>query len=173
MTPPDSTPSQPSADVAQEVDIWWGSYSARALLPALLLSALCTLLVLGAVWFLGNREVQVLLLWVVVALWLLQILWWARRLLGSNYRLTSHRLFMVRGVFGPHYLEVDLARVSQVQVKRKMFDRMLKVGRVVLKLRGQRRESIVLEGVQDPDRVAAAIRATIARHTSLAGEGGV
>jgi uncharacterized membrane protein YdbT with pleckstrin-like domain len=143
-----------------EVDAWWGSYSVKNILPALFASLAASALVVGASWlFPYSRVGQFIVLGVLAAFWLTLLLLWIYLIFGINYRLTSRRLFVERGLSRRRLQSVDLATISQVNVKANRLERFLGVGRVFVEVQGSRATSVILGGVPAPEMIAEKIRA--------------
>ena len=151
------------ARLAQEIDVWWGSYAGRAMLPGFLLCGLLTVFLLALDWYLqtGKRRSDMMssaVLGLVGAIWLFQGTRWVYRMIAVNYRLTNRRLLYMRGFKLPDCWAVELARVTDVSVLRGPLERLLGLGRIQIKVHGVRLPSVVLEGVRAPERIARIIR---------------
>lgn len=156
ITPP------PAEQYEDELDLWWGGYSPRTLLPTfvvcLILSA-CLFYVshaaeAGQRWYLGYPLTG--LLW---AMFLIRLF---NRVGGHSYRLTTRRLLVTPSFWALPDEGVELARVTQVVVERRGWERLLGVGRVRAQL-GPEVPPLVLTGVSDPETVAVKIRSQIER----------
>ena len=143
---------------AEERDLWWGSCAGRSLLPSFLICALLTALL----FFVLRSSSRWLPYYLAGAVWLLQLVRWAYRALGWNYRLTTRRLLCQRGLRRQALRAIDLTTIGHVLVERSPLDRMLGVGqlRVVM---NDRSPMLVLEGVLNPDHIAVMIRAQVER----------
>src|SRR2546423_141431 len=97
-------PEKPRAD--PDVDVWWGSYWGWAMLPSWMVSAVLAAALAVLAWLVmrdtGYGHLVVLVL--VGGVGLLQLLRWAERFFGRNYRLTNRQLLIERGVFRPAVL---------------------------------------------------------------------
>ena len=152
-------PPAPAPDPVQEVDAWWGSYSAFAMLPSLLLCIGLTGLIAWGSWrFLERGYVQISILSLTGLVWLVQTMRWAYRVFGYNYRLTTHRLFQSKGLFYQNVVEVNLATIGQVVVKRSPHHFLAGIGQILITVDDAARTRIVLEGVSQPRQVAEHIR---------------
>jgi hypothetical protein len=156
------------APEAQEVDVWMGAYSGRALWPSFLACGLLTAALAGGAWYLWAVHqadpflMKYLVYALATALWLYQLGRWAYRTVSRTYRLTTRHLYRDRGFQYPADGSVALSRVAAVRVDRTPLERLIGVGRVRVSVEGQP-EALVLEGVYDPERVAHLIRETV-RH---------
>lgn len=146
---------------AGEVDLWWGSYSGRAMVPSFAGCLTLTLgLVIGACWVV-NANVQEAATArhecyaLAAALWLFQVVRWAYRVVGFNYRLTTRRLLWGQGFLYPPAPPVELADVKQVRTEQTWLEHRLDIGRVIVTASSP--EPVVLAGVLHPQRAAERI----------------
>lgn len=156
-------PSLADADARQEHDVWLGSYAGRTMLPSLLLCGLLTLGVVAGTWswylLFGKGNVMRYTAYGLVGpVWLLQLSRWLYRVTGINYRLTSRRLFRLRGFLYPPDEAVQLADVTQVAVVQTPWECRFHIGTIRLLREREGLPPMLLEGVRQPDRVAAEIR---------------
>jgi uncharacterized membrane protein YdbT with pleckstrin-like domain len=149
----------------EEVDVWWGAYAARAMLPSFLVCLVLTVLIDLVCWLVLPRA---FLRWSVVGLtglvWLVQLFRWLRRVLGYNYRLTDRRLFVEHGLVAPVTAEAELPRVKAIKVGRSYLNRLLGVGRLAVYVDDDAQLPLILDGVRRPGQV----RDLIARQAALA-----
>lgn len=158
----------------EEIEIWWGGYSPRAMLPAVLYSLLGTVAIILTAWDVSERhwlpvrlpryvaEALILLLWVV------QLVRWLYRVTARNYRLTTRRLFLL-AQFRMPCVGIPLEAIREVRVTRTSFDRFLRLGRLHLRL-NDRDKAVVIDGVEQPDRLAELLRQQIGRARAEVGE---
>ncbi len=146
----------------QETDIWWGAYAGRTMMPSFVICALLTgLLILGVWIFWPKNEDRPYLerytTYILVgAVWLFQLIRWSYRIVGINYRLTNRRLFCQRGFYTP-IAAIDLASIATVRIERDALEGYLKVGRLRIVPVDNSRPPMLLEGVYNPDQIAALI----------------
>jgi hypothetical protein len=155
-----ATPT-PGPEVGQkqmeEVELWWGSYSGWTMTPSFVVCLLLTGLIAWAAWyFVPQGWVQLSALGAASVVWLVQFARWGSRFFGRNYRLTTRRLFVIRGVRRLTITELDLRHLGPVTVNRSWLERQVHVGRVVVEREGG--PPLVLEGVHHPQRCADLIR---------------
>lgn len=147
---------------AEEVDVWWGSYSPWTMWPSFVSCLLLTILIAWAAGWLVSREwVQATILTFAGVLWLVQILRWAYRIFGYNYRLTTRRLFQDRGLLHPNALRADLTAVAHVVWRHNRVDGLVGVGQVQITLADPALGPLVLRGVRHPAHVAGLIRQAV------------
>src|SRR6266545_6506179 len=146
----------------EEVELWWGSYSGRAMTPSFLVCVVLTGLIgWGAWYFVPEGWVQLSALGAASVVWLVQLARWGSRFFGRNYRLTSQRLFALQGVRRLTVTIVHLRQIRQVRVKRNWWERQCHVGRILVE--PEAGPPLVLEGVSQPQRCADLIRETTRR----------
>jgi membrane protein YdbS with pleckstrin-like domain len=154
------------AEENQEVDVWWGCYAGRTMLPSFVLCGLLTALIIagaGYAWLgydLPPLEARYSAYALVGAVWLWQLVRWGYRVLTLNYRLTTQRLFLARSFFAVPYTHVDLRRITRVDVSRSLLERRLGVGRLHI-FTDNPTPLLVLEGVYEPQRIADELRARV------------
>lgn len=166
---PSATGSEPDVDPDQELDVWWGAYAGRAMLFSFTLCALLTLAVAAGGWYFWHVRGQSayfmrhVVLGLTGAIWFVQGLRWAYRTVSINYRLTTHRLFRDRGFHNPTAGTVILERVTDVAVEpRTALEQLVHVGRIRVTSEDDT-PPLVLEGVYQPEHVAAEIRRQVQR----------
>jgi membrane protein YdbS with pleckstrin-like domain len=149
----------------EEVDVWWGGYAARTMVPSLVVCVVLTVLIDLMCWLTLPRY---LLRWSVVSLtgllWLVQTLRWLHHLLGYNYRLTTRRLYVEHGLFAPETAVADLDRIKAVKVAASLLQRRLGVGKVAVYVDDDAQLPLILDGVLHPWHV----REMIARQAGQA-----
>ena len=144
---------------AQEVDYWLGSYSGWTMLPSWLVCLVLTGLIVWGAWpSLPRGWVQLAVFSLAGAVWLVQVIRWSYRLFGYNYRLTHRRLFQSKGFLYNGRVELELASVAHVLVKRNSLERLLRDGRVCVFSQEQSQAPLVLEGIGQPQQLADEIR---------------
>lgn len=158
-------PSSETADAVAplpEVDVWWGGYDIRAVVPNLLTAIGFTAVIIGVAYYLWDehRLRANLARWLAYdlngLLWLYHLLRWSYRLVSCNYRLTTQRLYVWRGIRSLPPPPMHLPDVQAIQVEQNWLERRLDVGRLTVHARGHV-EPLVLTGVRRPQVVAALI----------------
>jgi hypothetical protein len=170
MTPVgnDAGPEAPGPpDPEQEVELWWGGYAGRTMLPAFVLCALvsaATLLSAEMLW----REESVpaavvfhLAMYLIVVVWTVALVRWAYLTATLAYRLTTQRLLRERGFSHPALPAIELRRIRNGRVEQRAWERCVGVGRVVVEVEVGAVE--VFGGVHQPERVAEAVRHEVRR----------
>jgi hypothetical protein len=158
---------EPAEAEEEEVDIWWGAFAGRTMVP---LFVLCGLLTLG-VWALtlllrrgpGLPIVRYTAQGVGAAVWFVVLAWTAYRVIAVNYRLTSRRLLYRWGFQRAAQWEIELTRIAAVRVECRPLERLLGVGRLRVTLHDGGAAGPVFAGVVRPSAVARMIDRQIHR----------
>jgi len=151
-------------DGSEEIDVWWGSYAGRTLLPSFAVCVLLTLVVIVAAVYIQRRydldplAVRYAAYAVAALIWLVQLAQWSYRVLTFSYRLTTRRFLLERSFFNSLRATVDLRRITRVEVAQRPLERMLGVGRINIIEEEKSVPSIELCGVCRPETVANMIR---------------
>lgn len=146
----------------QEMDIWWGGYAGRTMLPSFFICALLTAGFIWLAWLLGKiydldpDHARHLYYGMTGLVWLVQLMRWGYRLACFQYRLTSRRLFWSQGKLYPRVPPVDLALVEEVTLDQSFIEHLLRVGRIRLTVE-DRPHRIILSGVARPERIVRLI----------------
>jgi hypothetical protein len=152
----------PPPPPAEEVDVWWGSYAGRTMLPSLAVCLLATALLAWPVWVFAPRGYfRMTYMSLAAVIWLVVGGRWAYRFFGYTYRLTTRRLFRHRGFSYTPDEQVDLADVTQILVRCRWTDRLVGVGQVVVLAKSLPGKPFILEGVRHPMRIAEEIRVRV------------
>jgi len=160
----------------EEVDLWWGAYAGRKMLPEFVLCGIVTALLFAMAWYFrtwhGN-VVRYLVQLAMGAVWLSELAKWAYRLVACGYRLTTRRVLHYYGLFQPIRRELELRTLATIQVEQSFFDRLLGVGRVVVHARDDSLP-VVFDAVRRPTAVAVEIdrRSEMARAACKSNVGG-
>jgi hypothetical protein len=163
---PPPTKTADASSVRQEVDIWWGGYSGAALVPSFAVCVLTTIIIVEVayyLWDLGlvrDSQARWLSYHFNILLWITLAVFGGYRLASYEYRLTTRRLFCLRGWVLSSPLPVKLTDVKNVRVVQSFVQRWLHVGQVVVEA-ADRAGPIVFAGVREPHKVAEAIRREI------------
>jgi hypothetical protein len=163
--------SQPQAETArdaaalsnEEVDVWWGSYAGRAMMPSF---AVCVLLTAAS--FLAARHLapdrgllQLTFTGFASVVWLVQLVRWSHRFFTCNYRLTTRCLYIDQG-FKPLVAQrFALQTIRTVEVRYNKLENLLGVGKVWVYFDDYTRSPAVLAGLAQAHRAAEIIRASV------------
>ena len=153
--------SQPQdlATRPDEIDVWWGAYAGRRLVPELVLCGAITAVLFGLAWYFREWHGNIVRYAVQLAmgaLWIAEGLWSAYRLVACGYRLTTRRLLYYRGLFHPIRQELDLKDVEAVVVEQTLVDRLLGIGNILIASRDNSRR-VVFEAVRNPKSIVKEI----------------
>lgn len=80
------------------------------------------------------------------------------RIISRRYRLTSQRLFIERGILSQSIDQTELIRVDDVRLEKTLIDRVFGLGTVSLLSTDVTDRLVVIEGIDNADRVAEAVR---------------
>jgi len=83
------------------------------------------------------------------------------RIISRRYRLTSQRLFIERGILSQTIDQTELIRVDDVRVEKTFLDRVFGVGTVSLLSTDVSDRLVVIEGIDNAERVAEAVRSNM------------
>ena len=149
--------------VAGEVDIWWGGYAGRTMLPSFVGCVLLTALIALIGWrlyVLGYSPglVRYSCYGLAGTLWLIQLGLWLHRSIAITYRLTTRRFYRDQGFSRARFDAIELAAIADIEVKQDQLERWLGVGRVRLHVPTNGRRPLVLWGVSDPARLVKELR---------------
>jgi membrane protein YdbS with pleckstrin-like domain len=148
----------------QEVSVWWGGYSPWTMLPSLILSIVLTG---GIIWWawahLERADIQLAILSASGIVWVVQTLRFGYRFFGYNYQLTTRRVVHDWGILHKGMRTLLLTEIERIEVHRSPLERLLGVGRVVLRPRDGKAASMVWSGVRTCDEVAERVRAVWGR----------
>jgi hypothetical protein len=154
----DDVRTETPPDPAQEVELWWGGYAGRTMVPTFALCALVTaavLLLAEIVWHDGipHEVISRLALYLIVLVWTAALGRWAYLATTLAYRLTTRRLLREQGFSHPAPPAIDLVNIRAVHVEQRLWERWVGVGRVVIEVGDGPVE--VLPGVLNPEHLAA------------------
>jgi uncharacterized membrane protein YdbT with pleckstrin-like domain len=152
----EAAPTDAAQVQRQEIDLWQGACSARAMIPGGVGLGLLSILLLALV-----LVAPVSWRWGLLGLWLAVMLTlWAyygviviHRMWGSRYRLTSQRFFHQLGVLLRSTDCIHLVDVDAIQVVQSLPQRLLGVGTITILTHDVFHPKLVLRGIADIDRV--------------------
>src|SRR5262245_51665846 len=147
---------------AGEVDVWWGGYAGRTMVPWLVVCALLTAAFALAAWLLArsgfsSSAIRYGFYVVTGTTWLIGVCLGAYRCVAVTYRLTNHRLYLDRGFYRSAFHVIDLRSVTRVEVEQGLWDRWLGIGSLRISLAAQA-SHVYVTGLREPARLAKEIR---------------
>ncbi len=148
----------------EEVQLWEGRYSIKegANVWFMLACALLGILIVHLFVFNAENRSSTFLLvagGIVLVLFLLSVAKYFVSHLTNKYRITTQRLFLIQGFLSRTTDEVELIRVDDIVVKQTLFERLCKIGTIVVETPSDRTHPRVeLVGVQNPEVVKEMIR---------------
>src|SRR5262245_13396025 len=103
---------------SEEVEVWWGGYSPRALIPEAAFTLLLTAIVVAIWWFLfPDVWPHVTVMPSVALLWLIQLVRWGRVFFGRAYRLTNRRVYVQAGFDNTKALTLNVGDIKEIEIK--------------------------------------------------------
>ena len=153
---------------APEIELWtgrtsWKHYAGRVslwIVANILFAALIGWLASAKKWF----ELPGVI-WTVLVVFLVSGLMFIipvfLRILSRRYRLTSQRLFIERGIFSQTIDQTELIRVDDVRLEKTLMDRVFGLGTVSLLSTDVSDRLVVIEGIDNAEKVAEAVRANM------------
>ncbi len=154
-----------STDPGSEREVWsgrthWQHFAGRLATWALGNTALFALLA----WFASGVDWLSFggTLWITVGLLVVSgaVLVWPviATILGCRYRLTSQRLFIVRGILSQTHDQTELIRVDDVQIHKTLLDRVFGLGSIAVTSTDATDHDLLVKGIRNPEKLAEAIR---------------
>lgn len=141
-----------------EQELWKGSYSPRAMIGLWVVGGLATVagLVAGIVLSLSTIGWMVIL-GAILVLWLWLLVVYTQRRLGVRYRLTSQRFFHESGILRHVIDRVEIIDVDDVTCTQGPVERILGIGTVRITSSDRTHPELVIQGIEDVNRVSSAI----------------
>lgn len=143
-----------------EEELWQGTYSPKAMAPALAGVALLTVVIV-VVWIVyrGSITWQWLPLLGIVAMWLLIGGQLAYRMFSVRYRLTNQRFFHEKGILRRVVDRIEVIDMDDITYIQTILDRMLDIGTIKVTSSDRTHPELVLRGIDGVKSVAAKIDA--------------
>ncbi len=166
LEPP--TPAAAAQAAVPEAELWsgrtsWKHYAGRVFLWIVfnvLFAALIGWLASAKQWFQLPTVIWIVLGAVAVSA-MIFIIPVFLRIISRRYRLTSQRLFIERGILSQTIDQNELIRVDDVRVEKTLTDRIFGVGTVTLLSTDVSDKLVVIEGIDNAERVAEAVRSNM------------
>lgn len=152
----------PAIPRTQEVGVWWGGYSPWTMMPSLLVCVVLTGAIMWWAWtYLERGYVQLAVLGLTGAVWVIQTVRFGLRFLGINYHVTTRRLVQDWGIIRKTIRTLFLHDVERIEVKRTGLEKFLGVGRVFFFPRLPDQPPMIWKGVRQCNQVAERVRAVL------------
>jgi len=144
----------------EEVDVWWGSYAGRAMVPSFVLCVVFTVLLYFTTrfWVPQRGWLQLTFTALATLLWLGQLVRFARRLFTYNYRMTSRFLYVDRCMRPLIAERIALHCIARVAIRTNWFQRRMGIGDLIVWADVPSKTPMVLLAVPAPQVIAEAIR---------------
>lgn len=145
-----------------DVELWRGRYSGWAMFPTWVILVLIT----GGAIFLGvvvsQRMEHPLTVWavlmgIVVLLWLYHLALYLYRRYTVSYRLTTYRFFNEKGLLFRSVNSMEVIDINDISLEQNLLERIVGVGRVVLRTKDPSDPFFVIRGLQKPEIAFAKI----------------
>lgn len=145
-----------------DVELWRGRYSGWAMFPTWVFLVLIT----GGAIFLGvvvsQRMEHPLTVWavlmgIVVLLWLYHLALYLYRRYTVSYRLTTYRFFNEKGLLFRSVNSMEVIDIDDMSLEQNLLERIVGVGRVVLRTKDPSDPFFVIRGLQKPEIAFAKI----------------
>jgi hypothetical protein len=145
---------------APEEELWQGTYSPRAMAPALAGAALLTIAIIVA-WIVYRESITWwwLPLAGIAVTWLLVGGQLAYRIFSVKYRLTNQRFFHEKGILRRVVDRIEVIDMDDITYIQTILDRMLNVGTIRVTSSDRTHPELVLRGIDGVKDVAAKIDA--------------
>jgi len=142
-------------DDDEEVSLWQGGYSAKAMIGGWILAALATaglavaMVFFFAVWF--------VLIPLMILVWIVPALILASRKLGVSYELTTQRFIHKTGIFRRTSDRLEVIDIDDVTYTQGLVERMVNVGSIRISSSDRTHPELVLKGIENVHVVADTI----------------
>lgn len=162
---PETGGGAPAQPAAPETELWtgrtsWKHYAGRVslwIVANILFSALMGWLASAKKWFELSSVIWTVLAVVLVS-GLVFIIPVFLRIISRRYRLTSQRLFIERGILSQTIDQTELIRIDDVRLQKTLLDRVFGLGTVSLLSTDVSDRLVTIEGIDDAEKVAEAVR---------------
>lgn len=159
-----AAPAEPNPyrDPAYEQDVWHGRPAWRASYGLWFLWAVASIAVLYAAGRSEAGELTRKAVWLLIAaIAAVVLVRQALTTLGQQYRLTTQRLFIYRGILAKVTDQLELVRVDDVRLRQGIIDRMVNTGDIEIISGDKTDENVWLESIGNPADVAEALRRNV------------
>lgn len=144
-------------DDDQEIELWEGGYSPKAMFTMWAGAAVLTVLLLVGLIFFWFLWYVWLIAIAIVWIWPACLL--AYRRLAIRYRLTSQRFIHEHGVLSRLTDRIEVIDIDDVSFRQSLIDRMVNVGTIRIESGDRSHPELVLKGIDDVQRVSDMIDA--------------
>lgn len=149
---------QEIADDDEEVTLWQGRYSWKAMIGVWIGAGLLSLIgLIAGVLFQFSTNGWVFLVGTIVCIWIGLLLAFLKRWLGVHYTVTNHRFLHERGIFWRTVDRLELIDVGDITFKQGPIERMVNVGTILLTSSDATHPSLPIPGIEDVRSVSGII----------------
>lgn len=135
-----------------EVELWTGTYSAKAMIPAFVVAGLLSIIVIVGSAF---AAAVVIGIGVAAALWLWAGLVLVYRRLSIKYRLTSQRFYHETGILRRVTNRLEVIEMDDISHEQGLIERMLGIGTIKVISSDRSHPELVLRGIENVKQVAS------------------
>lgn len=144
----------------EEVDIWKGGYSPKAMFSAWIAAGLLTLLAMvGAICLEALRTGWFYLLIAIACVWIGLLLRLVYMRLDVHYHLTSQRFIHEQGILRRKTDRVEVIDIDDVAFEQNIIERIVGVGTIRLESSDKSHSELVLKGIDQVKEVAGQLDA--------------
>jgi uncharacterized membrane protein YdbT with pleckstrin-like domain len=143
---------------AEELELWQGGYSPRAMIGAWCTSGLVSilLLVIGILWV-KSGWLWVLLLLVIIGFWAYNLLRLVHRRLSVSYVLTNQRFIHESGVLRRVTDRIEVIDIDDITFEQGVVERMMGVGSIKIASSDRTHPELMLYGIENVAQVSGLI----------------
>ncbi|MFP6669524.1 MAG: PH domain-containing protein [Pirellulales bacterium] len=144
----------------EEVDIWKGGYSPKAMFSVWIAAGLLTLLAMvGAIWLGASGRVWLYLSIATACVWIGLLLRLVYMRLDVHYHLTSQRFIHEQGILRRKTDRVEVIDIDDVAFEQNIIERIVGVGTIRLESSDKSHSELVLKGIDQVKEVAGQLDA--------------
>lgn len=153
--PPGQEPHRPPHRGDPDVELWRGRYSGWAMFPTWILLTLITAGAILLAVVISRRVEYPLTIWavllgIVALLWIYYLLLYLYRRYTVSYRVTSYRFYNEKGLLFRSVNAMEIIDIDDMSLEQNLLERMVGVGRVVLRTKDPSDPFFVISGLKDP-----------------------
>lgn len=138
-----------SDDDDEEVDLWEGDYSSKAMTGTWILAGIVTLAtIVGGVVLAFEATGWLIAAGIIIALWVVTFLVLLYRQYSVHYRLTNQRLIHEKGLLSRVTDRIEVIDVDDVTFSQGIIERMLNVGTITITSSDRTHPEMVLPGIE-------------------------
>ncbi|RMF99583.1 MAG: zinc-ribbon domain-containing protein [Planctomycetota bacterium] len=145
---------RPEDDDEEEMDLWKGGYSGKAMVGTWILLGLITVVLLVGAVMLNQPWGWIAWLVVTAAMWLWSLCVLAYRKMSVDYLLTSQRFIHKSGILKRRTDRIEVIDIDDVTYEQGIIERMFGIGTIRISSSDRTHPELKLRGIADVRRVA-------------------